>query len=158
MLKKIRSMFKKQVVTGEKRKGFTLVELMVAMSIVILLGGAAFFGYRHVQQMRRITQVNIDMDAISTAALTYESLNVTGQLPVDLNALATGLTKEESIDGDEHKNLIKSNKVSQADATKGQILDPWNRAYVYNQTDRTVSCTPKDADGTTDLATITKSF
>lgn len=54
MLTKLKSFMQKKQVKNQKRQGFTLVELMVAMAIVILLGGASFFAYGHVQQMRKM--------------------------------------------------------------------------------------------------------
>lgn len=158
MLEKIRLFLKRKPVEGKKRKGFTLVELMVAMSIVILLGGSAFFSYRHVQHMRKIAQINMDMEAIVAACLTYESLNVTGKLPASLKDLNQGLLAAESIDGAAHPKLLSSNKMGVTGANAGQVLDPWNRPYEYSATDRTVSCTPIAPDGITTQPAISRSF
>jgi len=108
MLVKLRKFLQRKDEAARKRKGFTLVELMVAMSIVILLGAAAFFAYGHVQQMRKMAQVTTDMDAIAAACLTYESLNRAGTLPANLAALNTGLTAAQSIDGVKHDNFIQA--------------------------------------------------
>lgn len=158
MLQKIRSLITRKPVEGKKRKGFTLVELMVAMSIVILLGGAAFFSYRHVQQMRKIAQVNMDLEAIAAACLTYESLSVNGKLPTNLAALHTGLTAAESIDGAPHEKLLASSKMGSGKTGQGQVLDPWNKPYDYSAGERTVSCTPIGPDGTTTQPVIKKTF
>lgn len=129
MLEKMKKMImnKKQVgkQAGKKRQGFTLIELMVAMSIVILLGAAAFFSYSQVQQTRKIAQMNMDMDAIATACLTYESLSIKGLPPTDLAALATGLTADESIDGATHTSLIQGGKSNASDGAQTVSLkDP----------------------------------
>jgi prepilin-type N-terminal cleavage/methylation domain-containing protein len=116
MLTKLKSFRQKKQVKNQKRQGFTLVELMVAMAIVILLGGASFFAYGHVQQVRKMAQVSTEMDALANACLTYEALNVDGGLPDSLGDLVTGLTKTQSIDGVAHTNLIKSSTVK----TSGQ--------------------------------------
>ncbi len=160
MLVKLRKFLQRKDEAARKRKGFTLVELMVAMSIVILLGAAAFFAYGHVQQMRKMAQVTTDMDAIAAACLTYESLNRAGTLPANLAALNTGLTAAQSIDGVKHDNFIQAGTTrpsgSGSTATVS-IKDPWNQDYGYSQTERHITCTPKDASGTA-MATITKSF
>jgi prepilin-type N-terminal cleavage/methylation domain-containing protein len=158
MLTKLKSFMNKKLVKNQKRQGFTLVELMVSMAIVILLGGASFFAYGHVQQMRKMAQVSTEMDAIASACLTYESLNVEGELPASLADLETGLDKDHSIDGVAHKNLIQGSTVKTTgtgDTAKSGINDPWGNAYGYSNTDRTISCTPKNSDNS-DGTTITK--
>ena len=156
MLEKMRSFMKKKVNRNEKRPGFTLVELMVAMSIVILLGAASFFAYGHVQQMRKMAQVSTEMDAIANACLTYESLNVAGALPASLKDLETGLTAANSIDGVKHENLIQASTNKTSGKVTG-IKDPWNQDYGYDKTARTISCNPKDASGGS-MSQIVKHF
>ena len=160
MLTKMRNFLKRNDATGRRRKGFTLVELMVAMSIVILLGAAAFFAYGHVQQMRKMAQVTTDMDAISSACLTYESLNKAGTLPATLADLNTGLTAAQSIDGVKHTGFIQAGKTTSSGSGENasvSIKDPWDQAYGYSQAQRTITCTPKDANGNS-MAQIVKSF
>jgi prepilin-type N-terminal cleavage/methylation domain-containing protein len=158
MLTKMRNFLKRNDATGKRRKGFTLVELMVAMSIVILLGAAAFFAYGHVQQMRKMAQVTTDMDAISAACLTYESLNKNGTLPATLDDLNTGLTAEQSIDGVAHTGFIQAGKTTTSGTNSTvSIKDPWDQDYGYSQKEIKLTCTPKDANGNS-MAQITKTF
>jgi prepilin-type N-terminal cleavage/methylation domain-containing protein len=158
MLTKMRNFLQRKEAAGKKRKGFTLVELMVAMSIVILLGAASFFAYSHVQQMRKMAQVTTDMDAIATACLTYESLNTEGKPPASLDALATGLDKDHSIDGVAHSSFIQGGKTtSDGKTTTASLKDPWGVTYGYSQSERHITCTPQDSSGTS-MSTITKSF
>lgn len=158
MLTKLKSFMQKKQVKNQKRQGFTLVELMVAMAIVILLGGASFFAYGHVQQMRKMAQVSTEMDAIASACLTYEALNTEGKLPGTLKDLETGLDAEHSIDGVAHENLIQGSTVKSSGegaTAKSAIKDPWGNDYGYSSTARTIDCTPKKADNT-DGTKITK--
>ena len=158
MLTKMRNFLKRNDATGKKRKGFTLVELMVAMSIVILLGAASFFAYSHVQQMRKMAQVTTDMDAIASACLTYESLNVNGKLPASLNDLATGLSATQSIDGVAHTAFIQAGKsTTSGKTTTVSLKDPGGVEYSYSQGARTIACTPQDANGKA-MNQIIKSF
>ncbi len=158
MLTKIRKMVQMKKQEGKKRQGFTLVELMVAMSIVILLGAAAFFAYGQVQQTRKMAQMQIDMDAIAAAALTFESLNINGQPPADMAALTTGLDAANSIDGIAHINLIQGGKQTGAtDTAAATIRDPWNAEYVLSGPARTITCTPHDANNNA-MAVVTRRF
>lgn len=139
----------------EGRKGFTLVELMIALAIVIALSVAAFFAYGQAQQMRKIAQMNNDLDAIASGALAYESLAVNSTPPTNIDDLITGLTAAQSIDGSAHGNFISSTKAGTGeDAT---ITDPWGVEYTYSQTARTITCTPKDAAGT-NLTAVVRRF
>ena len=139
----------------EGRKGFTLVELMIALAIVIALSVAAFFAYGQAQQMRKIAQMNNDLDAIASGALAYESLAINSTPPTNIDDLITGLTAAQSIDGAAHANFISSTKAGTGD--DATITDPWGVEYTYSQTARTVSCTPKDTAGA-NLATVVRSF
>ena len=53
----------------KRRKGFTLIEIMVACAIIIALSVGAFFGYSQAQQSRKMAQMRQDMEAICTACL-----------------------------------------------------------------------------------------
>lgn len=135
-------MMKIQEMQKKKRKGFSLVEILVSCAIIIALSVAAFFGYQHAQQTRKMAQMNNDLEAIANAALTYEALSLTSMPPTDIATLVQGLSADESIDGSEKTDLITTTK-----NTDNGILDPWGNAYEYSQTDRTITCTPNDASG-----------
>lgn len=124
------------------RKGFSFMEILVALVLIVSLSVGAFFMFNEAQQTRKMAQMHNDMDAIVNGALTYESLNIDSALPADLPALVTGLENSKSIDGSAHTNIVRSSKVSD-----GNFVDPWGQQYTYSATDRTLSCTPKDASG-----------
>lgn len=144
-----RDKFKKSV----KRKGFTLMEILVACAIIIALSVGAFFAYQQAQQTRKMAQMNQDMESISNAALSYEAMSTDSTLPDSIATMITGLAADKSIDGAEHKLLTQFK--GGAEAT--DVTDPWGTAYTYSATDRTVTCTPKDASGT-NMATVTRHF
>lgn len=138
MMTKLTSKFAKK-----KRKGFSFMEILVALILIVSLSVGAFFMFNEAQQTRKLAQMNNDMDAITTGCLTYESLNVNSELPASLADLATGLTTNDSVDGLEHKNIVRSTK-----AADGNFVDPWGQAYEYDKAARTLTCTPKDKSGT----------
>ena len=147
------SLFRDKFKKSAKRKGFTLMEILVACAIIIALSVGAFFAYQQAQQTRKMAQMNQDMEAIANAALSYEAMSTDSTLPDSIATMITGLAADKSIDGSEHKLLTQFK--SGAEAT--DVTDPWGAAYTYSATDRTVTCTPKDASGTA-MATVTRHF
>jgi prepilin-type N-terminal cleavage/methylation domain-containing protein len=117
----------------QKRNGFTLIELMVAMAIVILLSAATFFGYGQVQEMRRKAQASAELSAMASACAVFESLHINGAIPNDLKELENGITADDAIDDMQHKELIKSER-------KDLSKDPWGGTYIYNKDSRTIQC------------------
>ena len=100
-----------------------------------------------------MAQMNQDMEAIANAALSYEAMSTDSTLPDSIATMITGLSADKSIDGSEHKLLTQFK--GGAEAT--DVTDPWGANYTYSATDRTVTCTPKDASGTA-MATVTRHF
>ena len=148
--------FKSLIVKAEnkRRKGFTLIEIMVACAIIIALSVGAFFGYSQAQQSRKMAQMRQDMEAICTAALAYEAMSLDSNPPADMAALMSGLAADKAVDGTAHKFLTQTKGTT---VSADSILDPWGAAYTYSQADRTVTCTPKDASGT-DMTAVVRSF
>lgn len=147
------SLFRDKFKKSAKRKGFTLMEILVACAIIIALSVGAFFAYQQAQQTRKMAQMSQDMEAIANAALSYEAMSTDSALPDSIATMITGLSADKSIDGSEHKLLTQFK--GGAEAT--DVTDPWGAAYTYSATDRTVTCTPKDASGT-NMATVTRHF
>ena len=149
------SLFRDKFKKSAKRKGFTLMEILVACAIIIALSVGAFFAYQQAQQTRKIAQMNQDMEAITNAALSYEAMSLDSTPPASIQALITGLTADESVDGAAHTFLtqVKGNTTSSND-----ILDPWGVKYDYDNSARTVSCTPKDPSGTAYSQAVVRHF
>ena len=148
------SIKKIQETRAQKRKGFSFMEILVALIMIVSLSVGAFFTYSDAQQTRKMAQMHNDMDAIVTGCLVYEALALDSQLPDDLTGLVTGLTAAQAVDGVAHANLVLSSK---PDAATGNFLDPWNTAYVYDAAARTLSCTPVDTNGTA-MDTVVRRF
>lgn len=147
------SLFRDKFKKSAKRKGFTLMEILVACAIIIALSVGAFFAYQQAQQTRKMAQMNQDMEAIANAALSYEAMSTDSTLPDSIATMISGLTADKSIDGSEHKLLTQFKGGKEGT----DVTDPWGAAYTYSATDRTVTCTPKDASGTA-MATVTRHF
>ena len=148
------SLFRNKFKKSAKRKGFTLMEILVACSIIIALSVGAFFAYQQAQQTRKIAQMNQDMEAITNAALSYEAMSLNSTPPGSIQDLITGLTANESVDGAAHSFITQ---VKGSNTSTSNILDPWGKEYGYSQSDRTVTCKPKDPSGKA-LSTVTRHF
>lgn len=153
MKSKFSSFLHKTWFQSAKRKGFTLMEILVACAIIIALSVGAFFAYQQAQQTRKMAQMNQDMEAIANAALSYEAMSLNSTPPENIAAMITGLDKDNSIDGAPHKFLTQFRKGTEA----ADVTDPWGIPYGYSNRERTVTCTPKDANNK-DLGTVTRRF
>ena len=125
---------------GNKRKGFSLAEILVALTIIVALSTAAFFGLNHVQNTRKLAQCNQDLDAIAMAITTYEALHKDGTTPT-MAQLTSTLTAANAIDGVEHKNILK---VNSADAS-GNPKNPWGNAYTIDSANRKITTTDNNS-------------
>lgn len=141
--------------TAKRRNGFDPILILIGLAVIIALSVGAFFGYNSIQQSRKMAQMRQDMEAICTAAQAYEAMSLTSTPPASIQALITGLTASDSVDGAAHKFLSQSKGNS---TSTDKILDPWGQEYVYNQASRTVSCTPKDESGTAQKTAVVRNF
>lgn len=125
----------------KSRKGFTLVELVIVIIVMSVLAGIFFAMGSDTPDTARISLMRTNMSSIRTALLSYSAMKKDGQLPTTLDELITGISKEDSIDGKEHKNLISGA------GEDFSLEDPWGEPYVYDRTAKTLSCTPKTSSG-----------
>ena len=132
-----------------KRHGFSFMEILVSLVMIVSLSVGAFFMYNEAQHTRKMAQMHNDMDAIVTGLLTYESMSLDSSLPATIDLLHTGIAAEDSIDGAAHEDLVRSSHVED-----GNFVDPWGAAYVYSNTERTLTCTPNDPSGTPMTAVV----
>lgn len=153
------SLFRDKFKKSAKRKGFTLMEILVACAIIIALSVGAFFAYQQAQQTRKMAQMNQDMEAIANAALSYESISLKSTPPESIAVMINpGLSDTESIDGSAHTFLTYLKGKGATDgATTATVKDPWGNVYGYDNKARTITCTPKDASGK-DMSTVTRHF
>lgn len=136
-----------------KKPGFSFMEILVSLVLIVALSVGAFFVFNEAQQTRKLAQMHNDMDAIMEGLLAYEATNIDSELPDDLNQLISpGLSADESVDGAKHENFMHSYKFG----NQG-FRDPWGGSYIYTKTDRSLTCHPKDTHGVA-LEDVVKRF
>jgi general secretion pathway protein G len=97
---------------ADVRGGFTLMEMLVVVAILVVLAGAAVPIYMRYLDDAKINRAKIDCKTIADAASAYQLKN--GDFPASLEVLAQ----------------------PQADGTKAylepsSLLDPWGHPYQY---------------------------
>ena len=146
-----------------KRKGFTIIQLVIGMLIFAILTGIAFFGISVYTAQANETRVASDLGTFEVAIKDY-MLNNPGACsdgtlsPVGLNHY---LTKENTLaldEADPNKDDLGS-EISVAAGVKGEVAykklsvleDPWGHRYrvvIRNNADRTTEEGEYGAKGT----------
>ena len=105
--------------TRTNQSGFTLLEIMLVVTIIALLLGAAIYKLGGNVEYARATRVAADMQGINTQLKLYESMN--GFMP----------TTEQGL-----KALVQQPSTEPRPTRWYQLYkelpkDPWNNEYVY---------------------------
>ena len=128
------------------RAGFTLMELLVVISIIVILSGLTVGGFAFVNQRQAKSQAKIQIGLLQLALEDYKSDN--GEYPIGRSSTGTGQT------GNIYEALFPSNsneKVylaeldpkndsqgwlgGQTSGTQLTIYDPWGTEYYYRCND-----------------------
>jgi general secretion pathway protein G len=105
---------------GWRRTGFTLLELIVVITIIGILGTLVVVKVSTLPAKARVTKIKHDLKAIVHAAELFQAS--TGRLPESLEELKSGKSASGSA-GEEDSGL-----------SLGQTKDPWNNEYIYEMT------------------------
>lgn len=79
-----------------KRKGFTLVEILVVMAIIAILASIVFVSLGNQRQRARVTAAVASIKSAMTPAMTCSSLDGTVQVPVAVGGNALCLGSDET--------------------------------------------------------------
>lgn len=113
-----------QTTTGELRtnlnqNGFTLIEIVLVLSIITLLIGAAIFQLRDVGDHGKYVRAKTDFATLRTALKMYEMH--AGRYP----------TTEQGLDALVKKPTTGPIPRNYKAALENKIYDPWGNAYAY---------------------------
>jgi general secretion pathway protein G len=100
-----------------RQRGFTLLELMVVMVILVMLAGVVAMLVTQREEQAKHAKAIADVDVLGNAIDLYHTDN--GAYPVTLDALRTKPTDEDlpNWNGPYIKKPVPA--------------DPWNRPYIY---------------------------
>jgi prepilin-type N-terminal cleavage/methylation domain-containing protein len=94
-----------------KNKGFTLVEMLIVLAIILALSVAAFFIYKNVSQK---SQLNKEVEHLSLIKSSLDSISNFGKTTLDTE-------------------LFKSIEIT--DNSKGDILDTWKSPIIISKSE-----------------------
>lgn len=101
--------------------GFTLLEIMLVVSIIVLLLGGAIYKMMPMLGAAKANRAFADITSMKTALMTYETM--AGSLPSTSQGLGALVTRPTSA----------PTPRSWAKIMDEMPTDPWNRPYVYVQ-------------------------
>ena len=74
----------------QRVKGFTLVEIIIVMSVIAILLAAAIPAFQGMQQEGELSKVDAELQTLKTAVISYKRHN--GSYPANIAAALTGAT------------------------------------------------------------------
>lgn len=117
----------------KKKKGFTLLELLVVLAILAILIAIAIPVYKNQKEKAAITAHNANVRVLETAVESYKQDK--GKLPDDINELATGgyIKSVPAVPSSNDESL--KNKKYSINKTTGEISPA--EIHNDNETDKT---------------------
>ncbi|MDD5072776.1 MAG: type II secretion system protein GspG [Candidatus Omnitrophica bacterium] len=119
----------------EKRKGgFTIIELIVVMTIILILAGLITGAAQKAKQQAMVAKARSMIAGLETSLGMFQAdtgiYPATGNLYSNLTSSA-GLTTAQAANWAGPYMNFQTNEVN---TVAGTILDPWNNAYHYANT------------------------
>jgi prepilin-type N-terminal cleavage/methylation domain-containing protein len=127
------------------KRAFTLIELMVVISIMIALIGMTFYGATVLMKKVRISNARSDLNAIHNAVKKFYS--DTTRYPLDITEDILGKKISQY---DVYKNISTHPEKLNTDPEYGpylqfkshnlkgdKLIDPWGNPYIYNMPEDT---------------------
>ena len=128
------------------RRGFTLVELLVVVAMLMLLAGAVTSSISSAQRRAKIAKATAEAQEMTNAILAYSHFGEDYKLPKLDNTPSTEASLSFILGG-ESVNGQKVPVLFNASIRNGQILDPWgNPYYVTVKTGKPIRTDTDDTD------------
>jgi len=118
------------------RRGFTIVELLVVMAMIMLLAGAVTTSVSQANKRARVTEATADIQEITKAILEYENFGrANDDSPLAGHLMEEQATMEGSMGFILGREALKNGQkgnipvLFNAKITRGAIRDPWGNPY-----------------------------
>ena len=112
------------------RRGFTLIELMVAVAMILIIAGAMHTAVRQAQRRAKVSRAQIEAREITNAILAYQNYEASHSLSsCTMEDAPASESRLGFILGNVSVNGIRVPVLYNAAITRGQILDPWGNPY-----------------------------
>ncbi len=112
------------------RRGFTLVELLVVIAMLMLLAGAVTSSVSSAQRRAKIAQATAEAQEMTNAILAYQHFGEGYKLPLYDNTPANEANLSFILGGEKGPNGETVPVLYNASVKGGQILDPWMHPYL----------------------------
>jgi len=113
----------------KRTSGFTLVELLVVIAMLMLLAGAVTSSISSAQRRAKIAKATAEAQEMTNAILAYEHFGADYKLPTFDSPTPATEANLSFILGGKSVNGQKVPVLYNASITGGQILDPWRHPY-----------------------------
>jgi general secretion pathway protein G len=124
------------------RRGFTLVELLVVITIIAILAGLSMGGYGYVTRKQADSQATIQINLLSKALEEYKSDNGAYPPTGTTNALYNLLYWDGAKTNPPGKIYLaeldpgsKTQGWIEGSGATARIMDPWGNEYIYRRGD-----------------------
>ena len=124
----------------KEKHGFTIIELMVVIAMLLILMGAVTASVTRARQRAKIQQAITEAQQLTDAILAYENFARPGS-PSPLEGKSTGMNWKDATEGemnfvlgrDKMPNGQEGNVpvLYNGSVTGGSIRDPWGNPYRY---------------------------
>jgi prepilin-type N-terminal cleavage/methylation domain-containing protein len=118
---------------AHKRKGVTLIELMVVVAIMAVLMFLLTPYFQDVYYEAAATATQNDLFELKKAALNYRANSKNGQYPDTLSEIVNGLPATNSRTGRKIRFIEKSEWFTNDAADASKIVDNWGNAIEYSK-------------------------
>ncbi len=102
--------------------GFSLVEIMIAVTIIVIMGGVVAVNVFPFLFESRVKRAQLDIATLKKAVRLFKMNE--SRLPLE------GEWPEFLVSGSKHH---RDSYIDEDQITEGQILDPWDNPYVYKK-------------------------
>jgi len=113
----------------KRASGFTLVELLVVIAMLMLLVGAVSSSVSSAQRRAKIAQATAEAQEMTNAILAYQHFGDDYKLPIYDNTPATEANLSFILGGKKGPNGETVPVLYNASIKSGQIFDPWMNPY-----------------------------